>query len=98
MYSLASGFFSGVRETVSMEDLAQSWTRLSLYEREGLGCCLTPEESVKTFSIAAKLLKEPLMLKRLLELLILCGEQKGVSKFRILVIIIFYFLSKTKIM
>ena len=39
-----------------MEDLAQSWTRLSLSEREGPGCCLTPEESVKTFSIAANFL------------------------------------------
>ncbi|XP_023891985.2 uncharacterized protein LOC112003988 [Quercus suber] len=39
-----------------MEDLAQSWTRLSLSEREGPGCCLTPEESVKTFSIAASFL------------------------------------------
>ncbi|KAL0003670.1 hypothetical protein SO802_011231 [Lithocarpus litseifolius] len=36
-----------------MEDLAQSWQRLSLSEREGPGCCLTSEESVKQFSIAA---------------------------------------------
>ena len=27
-----------------MEDLAQSWKRLSLSEREGPGCCLTTEE------------------------------------------------------
>ncbi|XP_050289951.1 uncharacterized protein LOC126728125 [Quercus robur] len=39
-----------------MEDLAQSWTRLSLSEREGPGCCLMPEDGVKTFSIAAKFL------------------------------------------
>ena len=39
-----------------MEDLAQSWTRLSLSEREGPGCCLKPKESVKTFSIAARFL------------------------------------------
>ncbi|KAK9987030.1 hypothetical protein SO802_031981 [Lithocarpus litseifolius] len=39
-----------------MEDLAHSWTRLSLSEREGPGCCLMPEESVKTFSIAASFL------------------------------------------
>ncbi|XP_030970617.1 uncharacterized protein LOC115990998 [Quercus lobata] len=43
-------------QTISMEDLAQSWTRLSLSEREGLGCCLTTEESVKSFSIAANFL------------------------------------------
>ena len=39
-----------------MEYLAQSWTRLSLSEREGPGCFLIPEESVKTFSIAASFL------------------------------------------
>ncbi|XP_075653877.1 uncharacterized protein LOC142624225 [Castanea sativa] len=39
-----------------MEDLAQSWTRLSLSERKGPRCCLTPEEGVKTFSIAANFL------------------------------------------
>ena len=39
-----------------MEDLTQSWTRLSLSEREGPGCCLMTEESVKSFSIAAKFL------------------------------------------
>ena len=39
-----------------MEDLAQSWTRLSLSKRVGLGCCLTPKESVKTFSIEANFL------------------------------------------
>ena len=37
-----------------MEDLAQSWKRLSLSEREGPGCCLTTEESVKQFSIVAR--------------------------------------------
>ncbi|KAL0006522.1 hypothetical protein SO802_014083 [Lithocarpus litseifolius] len=36
-----------------MEDLAHSWQRLSLSEREGPGCCLTSEESVTQFSIAA---------------------------------------------
>ena len=39
-----------------MEYLAQSWTGLSLSEREGPGCFLIPEESVKTFSIAASFL------------------------------------------
>ncbi|XP_023892297.1 uncharacterized protein LOC112004301 [Quercus suber] len=37
-----------------MEDLAQSWKRLSLSEKEGPGCCLTNEESIKQFSIAAR--------------------------------------------
>ena len=37
-----------------MEDLAQSWMRLSLSERERPGCRLTTEESVKQFSIAAR--------------------------------------------
>uniref|UniRef100_A0A7N2LKW2 DUF4283 domain-containing protein n=1 Tax=Quercus lobata TaxID=97700 RepID=A0A7N2LKW2_QUELO len=39
-----------------MEDLTQSWTRLSLSEREGPGCCLMTKESVKSFSIAANFL------------------------------------------
>ena len=58
MYYKASWvFFRGVWETFCesvMEDLAQSWTRLSLTEREGPGCRLTPDESVKQFSIAAR--------------------------------------------
>ena len=37
-----------------MEDLAQSWKHLSPSEREGPGCCLTTEESVKQFSIATR--------------------------------------------
>ncbi|XP_023918539.1 uncharacterized protein LOC112030085 [Quercus suber] len=37
-----------------MEELAQFWKRLSLSEKEGPGCCLTEEESVHQFSIAAK--------------------------------------------
>lgn len=37
-----------------MEYLTQSWKRLSLSKREGPGCCLTAEESVNNFSIAAK--------------------------------------------
>ena len=39
-----------------MDDLAQSWNKLTLSEREGPGCCLTNEESVKEFSIVAKFL------------------------------------------
>ena len=41
-------------QTRSIEDLAQSMNHLSLSDREGLGCCLTEEESVNQFSIAAK--------------------------------------------
>ena len=37
-----------------MEDLAQSWMRLSLKEREGPGCRLTIDESVKQFSIVVR--------------------------------------------
>ena len=46
---------SGVEgKTKPMEDLAQPWKCLSLLEKEGPGCCLTKEESVHQFSIAAK--------------------------------------------
>ena len=41
-------------QTKSMEDLAQSWKRLSLSEGEESGCCLTAEESVNQFSIATR--------------------------------------------
>ena len=39
-----------------MDDLAQSWNRLTLFSREGLGCCLLDDEKVKSFSIAANFL------------------------------------------
>ena len=39
-----------------MDDLAQSWNRLTLSDREGLGCCLLKDEKVDNFSIAAKFL------------------------------------------
>ena len=41
-------------QTRSIEDLAQFMKHLSLSDREGLGYCLTEEESVNQFSIAAK--------------------------------------------
>ena len=54
------GFFFGVWETVCvsvrMDDLAQSWNRLMLSDREGLGCCLLDDESNEKFSIVAKIL------------------------------------------
>ena len=54
------GFFRGFWETVlvgvRMDDLAQSWNRLTLSEKEGLGCCLLDGDSCETFSIAAKFL------------------------------------------
>ena len=34
----------------------QSWNHFPLLEREGLGCCLTNEDSTIEFSIAAKFL------------------------------------------
>ncbi|XP_023875965.2 uncharacterized protein LOC111988407 [Quercus suber] len=37
-----------------MDDLAQNWSRLTLSEREGPGCCLNQEDSTKDFCIAAK--------------------------------------------
>ena len=40
----------------TMEDLAQSWKRLTLSEREGPGCNLTTEHSTTEHSIAAKFL------------------------------------------
>ena len=39
-----------------MEDLTKNWSRLTLSEREGPGCCLTDEESPIDFSILAKFL------------------------------------------
>ena len=39
-----------------MDDLAQSWNRLTLSDREGSGCCLTGEDTIKEYSIAAKFL------------------------------------------
>ena len=50
--SFPSGGVEG--KTKPMEELAQSWKRLSLSEKEGLGCCLTEEENVHQFSIAVK--------------------------------------------
>ena len=41
-----------------MEDLAQSWKRLTLSEREGPGCNLTVEHSITEHSIAAMFLKK----------------------------------------
>jgi len=39
-----------------MDELAQSWNRLTLSEREGSGCCLLDDEKVENFSIVAKFL------------------------------------------
>ena len=39
-----------------MDNLAQSWNRLTLFDREGPGCCLLDDEKVENFSIAAKFL------------------------------------------
>ena len=54
------GFFFGVWETVCvsvrMDDLAQLWNKLTLLDRERLGCCLLDDESNEKFSIAAKFL------------------------------------------
>ena len=59
-------FFKGFRKQESvfsvriaanfMDDLAQSWNRFTLSEREGPGCCLTNADSNEEFSIAAKFL------------------------------------------
>ena len=40
----------------AMDDLAQNWSHLTLYEREGPGCCLIEEDSSSDFCIAAKFL------------------------------------------
>ena len=37
-----------------MEDLTQSWSRLTLTDREGLGCSLTATDSLEEYSIIAK--------------------------------------------
>ena len=37
-----------------MEDLTQSWSRLTLTDREGPGCRLTANDSLEEFSILAK--------------------------------------------
>jgi len=39
-----------------MDELSQSWNRLTLSDREGPGCCLLDEEKVENFSIAVKFL------------------------------------------
>ena len=39
-----------------MDDLAQSWNRLSLSDREGPGCFLLDGDNIETFSIVAKFL------------------------------------------
>ena len=39
-----------------MEDLAQSWKRLTLFEREGPSCNLTTKHNTTEHSIAAKFL------------------------------------------
>ena len=39
-----------------MDNLAQSWNRLTLSDREGPGCCLLDDDSIQKFSIAAKFL------------------------------------------
>ena len=39
-----------------MDDLAQSWNRLTLSDREGPSCCLLDDEKAENFSIAAKFL------------------------------------------
>ena len=39
-----------------MDDLAQSWNRLSFLDREGPGYCLLDGDNIETFSIAAKFL------------------------------------------
>ena len=39
-----------------MDDLAQSWNRLTLSDREGSGCCLLDDDRSQKFSIAAKFL------------------------------------------
>ena len=39
-----------------MDELAQSWNRLKLSDREGPGCCLLDDDSKEKFSIAAKFL------------------------------------------
>ena len=41
---------------MTMDDLANSWNRLTLSDREGPGCNLTHDDSVMDFSIAAKFL------------------------------------------
>ena len=39
-----------------MEDLAQSWNKLTLSDREGPGCCLLDDDRSQKFAIAAKFL------------------------------------------
>ena len=39
-----------------MDELAQSWNRLKLSDREGPGCCLLDDDSKEKFPIAAKFL------------------------------------------
>ena len=52
-----------------MDDLAQSWNRLTLSDKEGLGCCLLDGDSNDTFSIAAKFLT-----KRAISMDVICKD------------------------
>lgn len=75
-------FFKGLGKQ-KMEHLTQLWTCLTLFEREGPGCCLTSEDSSNVFSIVAKFItKRALTLMFLSKLLPLCGEHILVSQHR----------------
>lgn len=52
------GFGKQFRSFNTMDDLAQSWKRLTLSEREGLGSKLTTDHSTIEYSIAAKFLRK----------------------------------------
>ena len=105
MYSSASGvFFKGVGNSFpwrTLHNLGHAFPNLGHafpYLREkGQDAALRQRRVSKLSPLQqAFLLKELLMLKSLLELLLLCSEQEGALKFSISVIIRFCFLSKTK--
>ena len=50
------GFGKQIWVWIKMDELSQSWNRLTLSDREGSGCCLLDEEKVENFSIAVKFL------------------------------------------
>ena len=80
-----------------MDDLANSWNRLTLSDREGPGCNLTHDDSVMDFSIAAKFLtRRALNVEVKAKLSRHCGELGMGSRSKSLMTIKFYSLLITR--
>ena len=68
-----------------MDDLTQSWNRLTLSDREGPSCCLLDDDSSQKFSIAALFLtRRAISMEVIARRLTHYGEPRMVSRFRVL--------------